>query len=327
MTTAAAIDSYDTAHAYLWERINYEQTAQMPYRSRSFKLQRMENLLALVGDPHRRTPALHIAGTKGKGSTAAMLDAALRAAGKRVGLYTSPHLDRIEERFVVDGAPCDAATFVRLVQRVQPAVEQMDEAAQRQGDGGPTYFEITTAMAFLLFAEQAVDLAVLEVGLGGRLDSTNVCLPQASIITSISFDHMQQLGHTLSEIAWEKAGVVKPGVPVVSGVVGAEAVDVIHRVAAERGAPLIQRGRDFDLAYHPAPPDAPPGTAGSLDYWPLGESAGLRRDGLRLSLLGAHQASNAALAIATLDWLNAHGQKIPEAAIADGLARARSGAR
>jgi dihydrofolate synthase/folylpolyglutamate synthase len=297
----------------------------MPHRLRSFKLARMERLLALLGDPQLRYPAVHIAGTKGKGSTAVMIDAMLRAAGYHTGLFTSPHLERIEERFVVSGAPCSESTFVDLMQRLRPAVETCEQASSElpDGDGAPTYFEITTALAMLLFAEQHVDIAVLEVGLGGRLDSTNVCRPAVTVITSISFDHTQQLGNTLAEIAREKAGIIKPGVPVVSGVTDDEPARVIRAVASDNGAELIEIQRDFGCNYQ----SSTPGSAARprpLDYWHRSQP---QRHGLQLALCGQHQTANAAVALATIDVLNDRAWQIDDDAIRAGLASATCAAR
>ena len=230
---------------FLMDRIDYERTLSMPCSEEAFKLDRMRELLRRLGDPQNRMPIVHVAGTKGKGSTAAMMAAVLSAAGYRTGLFTSPHLDRVEERIVIDGQPCSAEELAALVELVRPAVEALDrETEVEKGTGpicrndpegaahklelspcpplGPTYFEIITAAALCHFARRRVDAAVLEVGLGGRLDSTNVCTPAVSIITSISFDHVKQLGDTLAAIAAEKAGIIKPGVPVVSGVTADE---------------------------------------------------------------------------------------------------------
>jgi dihydrofolate synthase/folylpolyglutamate synthase len=247
MSATPLVSDYSSALAFLLDRVNYERTMQIPYRAAGFKLDRMRRLLALVGDPHLAVRAVHIAGTKGKGSTAAMLASVLQAAGYRTGLYTSPHLERIEERIAIDGRICPEEAFVALAAELQPAVERLDHEALASELGGPTFFEITTAMAFLRFARQRVDCALLEVGLGGRLDSTNVCQPEVCVITSISFDHMRQLGNTLAAIAGEKAGIIKPHVPVVSGVVLPEPRDVIAAQAAALDAPLYQRGIDYDF--------------------------------------------------------------------------------
>ena len=164
------------------------------------------------------TGSVHIAGTKGKGSTATMAASILRESGWRVGLYTSPHLDRVEERMCINGQPCAQNEFVNLMLQMQRAVNELDRHYSADGSIGLTFFEIITALAFLHFAKSHVDIAVVEVGLGGRLDSTNVCEPIVSVITSISYDHMTQLGSTLSSIATEKAGIIKRRVPVVTGV-------------------------------------------------------------------------------------------------------------
>ncbi len=250
----------NSAADFLLRRINYERTPNVPYLSGEFKLDRMRRLMSLLGDPHLDLKAIHIAGTKGKGSTAAMVASVLCAAGYRAGLYTSPHLERTEERIVIDGQACPPDKFLALAAQVQPAVERIDEESAAHGEMGPTFFEVTTAMAFLHFAQANVAAAVLEVGLGGRLDSTNVCRPEVCIITSISFDHVKQLGNTLALIAAEKSGIIKPGIPVISGVIDPEPRDVIAARAAELSAPLIQLGIDYDFS-----PPLPPGEGGGAD--------------------------------------------------------------
>ena len=235
---------------FLLGRENYERWRKMPYDPARMGLDRMHQLLEAIGSPQRGLPIVHVAGTKGKGSTSAMIAAALSAAGYRTGLFTSPHLERIEQRMTIDGQPCEVEEFTTLVDLLRPAVEALDRRAAKD-QTGPTFFEIMTAMAFLHFARQKVQAAVLEVGLGGRLDATNVCQPVVSVITSISFDHVQQLGNTLAAIAGEKAGIIKPGVPVVSGVVAAEARDVIRQVCRKRSCRLVERDVDFAFDYHP----------------------------------------------------------------------------
>jgi dihydrofolate synthase / folylpolyglutamate synthase len=238
---------------WLMGRINYERVSVIPYQERQLKLDRMRQLLTRLGQPDAGMKIIHVAGTKGKGSTSAMMAAMLTAAGYRTGVFSSPHLERIEERFSVDGEPCSAEELVSLVDRMRPIVAAMDEEAAAEGDpaDGPTYFEVTTAMALVHFVERQVDAAVLEVGLGGRLDSTNVCLPAVSVITSISLDHTKQLGNTLAAIAREKAGIIKPGVPVVCGVTEAEPQAVIAAIAREHGCRLIQLENDFGFEYSP----------------------------------------------------------------------------
>jgi len=227
---------------WLLSRINYERVAVIPYHERQLKLDRMRQLLTRLGQPDAALRIVHVAGTKGKGSTSAMIAGILTAAGYRTGVFSSPHLERIEQRFAVDGHPCSAEELVALVNRIRPVVKVMDDEAAAAGDplGGLTFFDITTAMALVHFVECGVDAAVLEVGLGGRLDSTNVCPPVVSVVTSISFDHTKQLGDTLALIAREKAGIIKPGVPVVCGVEQPEAQQVIAKVAREHGCRLIQ---------------------------------------------------------------------------------------
>ena len=303
-------------------RIDYERALAVPYRTREFKLDRMRRLLSLVGNPERGMRIIHVAGTKGKGSTSSILSGILMAAGFRVGLFTSPHLNRIEERMAVDSQPCTADELVGLVERLRPAVAVMDQEAARQqektgddGDGGPTYFELATAMGLLLFADRKVDMAVLEVGLGGRLDSTNVCEPVVAVITSISFDHTRQLGNTLAAIAREKAGIIKPGVPVVSGVIEPEPRDVIREVCRRQNAPLVELGRDFDFQYLPG--REPDGCRVNFD----GQSS--RYEGIRLGLIGRHQAANAAVALAVVEQLRLQGWAIPDDAARKGLADTR----
>lgn len=332
MQPALEVVDRQSALDYLFGRINYERTSGgVPYRSNEFKLDRMRRLLAGLGDPHLALKVVHIAGTKGKGSTAGMIASILRAAGNRVGVYTSPHLVDLEERMVVDGRQCDAASFVRLVSEVQQVAESMDRdyfAHERRP--GPTFFEITTAMAMLHFVRQNVDVAVLEVGLGGRLDSTNVCLPVVCGITSISFDHTKQLGNTLAAIATEKAGIIKPGVPVVSGVVDHEPRNAIESIAAQRQAPLIQRDAHFGAS----PDGRPAGVAANstaagerLNYWDQFDATRYELDEVTVGLLGSHQIQNAAVAIALARTMNGRGWAVSDQAIRAGLAQVACPAR
>lgn len=291
---------YRSALDFLFERIDYERVPKMPYTNRDLHLGRVRKLLSLLGDPHLQTKIIHIAGTKGKGSTTAILSAIFGASGLRCGSYTSPHLHFIEERFCLNNVPCSPATLLELLAPVREAAERMDAD---DALGGPTYFEIATAIAFLFFVQQQVDIAVLEVGLGGRLDSTNVCQPLVSLITSISFDHTKQLGNTLGKIAREKAGIIKPGIPVVSGATHPEARAVIENVAREQGSSIWQLGVDFDVAdYRPPSDDQVHGRfsirAKESIKLPVWENIGL-------GLPGEHQAANAAVALAALMHLPA----------------------
>ena len=294
-------------------------------------LERMRQLLEEIGSPERSMPVIHVAGTKGKGSTSAMIAAALSAAGYRTGLFTSPHLERIEQRMAIDGQPCEAEEFSMLVDLLRPAVEALDRRAA-PGQSGPTFFEIMTAMALLHFQRQKVQAAVLEVGLGGRLDATNVCQPAVSVITSISFDHAQQLGNTLAAIAGEKAGIIKPGVPVVSGVVEPEARDVIRQVCRKHGCRLIERDTDFAFDYHPPRHLEREAASGQVVYRQVAQSEPRSPSGrgaggeggqcvFDLALPGRHQAANAATALATLDVLRQALWNIPPDGRPAGLGR------
>ena len=204
------------AIAWLDRRINFERTPPGGTAA-AFGLARMRRLLAAVGAPHERLPVVHVAGTKGKGSTVAMLASILEDAGHLVGRYMSPHVHALEERICVAGRPIAAADLVAAFDAVIPAVERLDAAAARRGGRGPTWFEVVTAVALVHFVRAGVEIAVLETGLGGRLDATNVSRPVVSVITSISLDHMAVLGPTIGRIAGEKSGIIKRGVPVVSG--------------------------------------------------------------------------------------------------------------
>jgi len=203
-----------------------------------FGLSNSIQLMGLMGDPQRRFQSVHIAGTNGKGSTAAFLAGMLRAAGYRVGLYTSPHLVSFTERIRINGVPITEERVVGLAERVRARYENV-----RSAEGGPltpTFFEVTTAMAFTCFAEEQVDIAVVEAGMGGRLDSTNVIAPLVSVITNIDLEHTEFLGTTVGLIASEKAGIIKPGVPVVTGAVQPEVLAVIEQQARLAGSPVFR---------------------------------------------------------------------------------------
>lgn len=203
-----------------------------------FGLQNITTLSAALGNPHRAIPCAHVAGTNGKGSTAAMLESILRAAGLRTGLYTSPHLERVNERIRINGENVSDGDFAAAWTRVHSAIESLMASGALAAH--PTYFECVTAMAFLVFAEKKLDFAVYEVGLGGRLDSTNIVTPEVAVITSIDFDHESMLGHTIQEIAAEKAGIIKSGVSVVSAAERPEARTVIAQRCRELGAELAE---------------------------------------------------------------------------------------
>jgi dihydrofolate synthase/folylpolyglutamate synthase len=324
---AASTRDREAALAFLLSRIDYERAATIPYSHASMRLDRMRSLLEKLGNPQSQLRIVHLAGTKGKGSTAAILSAIFTASGKKTGLFSSPHLEHVEERIRVNSEPCSGEEFATLIAVIRPLVETMDaEATAREpGTMGPTYFEILTAMALLHFARVGCNVAVLEVGLGGRLDSTNACQSEIAVITSISFDHMQQLGNTLEEIAAEKAGIIKLGVPVVSGVIQTEPRDVIRRVAAERNAKLFELNEDFSYQYHPPTHLEAESMPGMIDWqWANPNRA---ETNLPLGLVGPHQGANAAVALSTIEVLNSRGWNITLEAVAQGLANVRWPAR
>ncbi|MGE5550977.1 MAG: bifunctional folylpolyglutamate synthase/dihydrofolate synthase [Bacteroidota bacterium] len=269
-------------------------------------LDRIEAILEMLGRPERRLRAVHVAGTNGKGSTVAMLDAILRAAGFRTGRYTSPHLVDYRERVALDGRPAPPEKLAAAFPRVWTAVERVKEGPA----GHPTQFEVGTALAFLVLAEAGIDLAVIEVGLGGRYDTTNVLDPLAAVLTHVALDHTDRLGPDLPSIAAEKAGIIKPGRPVAIAPQEPEALRVILAEAARRRAPVRLVGRDLACELLRAGEE---GTycrlRGARDY---GE--------VRVNLLGAHQAQNAAVAVAAVEALVEQGADIPMDAVQQGLA-------
>lgn len=319
---------YIDAVRYLMDRINYERTSEVPYDQQSYRLARMAYLLDLLGRPQDAAPVIHIAGTKGKGSVAWLVSETFRRAGLRTGLYTSPHLEHIEERFVVQGEPIPPSLWLEAL----PQLREGAERCSRSELGAPTFFEMTTALAWLVFRALRTEVNVIEVGLGGRLDSTNICNPALCVITSISYDHQQQLGHSLSLIASEKGGIIKPGVPVIHGARSPEARDVIRSIARQRGSPLWELGRDFEGRVQPCRLNvsAPDTSATSLFQFrssPPVPPLPTWESGMRLRMLGAHQADNAALAVAAwLQW-NASGGRLPVTALADSLAQTQVPAR
>jgi dihydrofolate synthase/folylpolyglutamate synthase len=287
----------DSLH-YLFSRLNYER-AGMPRTIGELRLSRMRRLLRLLDDPQRALAIVHVAGTKGKGSTSAMISSALTASGARTGLYCSPHLHRLEERYQIDGAVISEGELVALVDAVRPAVEAVDSFHFDTAVRPLTFFEITTAMGLLHFARRGCRCVVLEVGLGGRLDSTNVVRPAVAVITSISFDHMKLLGSTLGAIATEKAGILKRRCTAVIGVRGTEPRAAIERVALQRRATLRSIGDDFTMAYSPPVPPLAVPTPGRVRVRTWRRSW----EPKTLPLLGSHQAENATTALAALDAL------------------------
>ena len=282
--------NYQAALSYILSFTDYEKLPAFLYTAANFDLRRMAELLDRLGNPHLNSPAIHVAGTKGKGSTAAMIASALSAAGHRTGLYTSPHLHTFRERISVDGEMIAEEEFSSLTERLQP---EIDEVNRLHNYGEITTFEILTALAFAFFSKRRVDFQVLEVGLGGRLDATNVVTPQIAVITSISLDHAEVLGGSFARIAREKAGIIKPGALVVSAPQPGEAERVIDEVCHHNGASLIAVGRD--ITWRKSTSDL------------AGQSFEVRGRGgsyrLTIPLLGEHQLENAAIAVAAMEAL------------------------
>jgi dihydrofolate synthase/folylpolyglutamate synthase len=321
---------YQEALDYIFSYVNYERQARYSYNAVTFNLRRMEELLDKLGRPQDKFACVHIAGTKGKGSTSAMVESVLRAAGYRTGLYTSPHLHTFRERIRVSGELISKAELVDVLAHSKSAIEAVP---------GITAFEVMTALGFLYFAEKGVEWAVLEVGLGGRLDATNVVRPAVCGITSLSYDHTELLGHTLSLIAWEKAGIAKAGVPLVSAPQEPEAMGVIEQVCADIGARLVRVGQEWtfeasrvareDREPHPGEVSHSSDNRGCTPDL-SGQSLTVRRvtdslvlPDLRIRLLGRHQLVNATTAVAILAELNTQGVMITETAVRTGLAEAR----
>ncbi|MAI33315.1 MAG: bifunctional folylpolyglutamate synthase/dihydrofolate synthase [Rhodopirellula sp.] len=316
-------DAYEKALSFLYGQINYEKMTVSSANRYRFRLQRMSELLEELGlghylyslsSPKPPIPLIHIAGTKGKGSVAAMVAAMLTASGLRTGLYTSPHLHRLEERFRVDGETCPPEHLVALVEELSQAVE----SPTFRGDSnfpkeGPSFFELTTALALLHFERSHCEAIVLEVGLGGRLDSTNVCAPSISVVTSIGLDHQHVLGNDLTQIAAEKAGIIKQGVPVVSGVMDPAAQQVVESTAIEHRCTYWQLGRDFQFQ---GSEEAFWGSR--LVYTGPGDPG--KHIEISVPLEGTHQCRNAAIALATVEALGRQGSPLSDAAIDKGLA-------
>jgi dihydrofolate synthase/folylpolyglutamate synthase len=302
---------YKQALAELWRRSSYERgLISDPFGDAARAeqgLERIRQLLAALGDPHQNLPAVHIAGSKGKGSTGAFIAAAATAAGHRVGFYTSPHLHRFPERLTVDGQPLPDDAFAVEAQIVAAAARQLEGSGPDVGQ--VTTFEMLTAMAFSAFTRRGCQLAVIEVGLGGRYDSTNVIDPVVSVITRIDLEHTAVLGPTYADIAWQKAGILRRGVPAVSSPQVPAAAKTIVDAAAEVGSPLQIAGRDWswDGTWRSFEAKGPWGTLSQLT----------------LGIRGPHQVENACTALAALDIVDAAGIHMPEDSIRTGLATAR----
>ncbi len=299
--TTHSLRTLGEAIDYLYSYVNWEVERHVRYSPEVMTLERPRKVLSALGDPHRQYPVIHITGTKGKGSVGAMSAAALQAAGLRVGLYSSPHLQDFRERFRINNRLIGEEDFIALVNQLRPVIEPIPDI---------TWFEVTTALAFLFFAQQEVDVAVIEVGLGGRLDATNVVVPVVSVITSLSYDHTYLLGDSLASIAREKGGIIKPGVPAVSAPQPPEALEVLAEIAADVGAPLTLVGRDWLYT---------PGTSTRDGQTFIAGPAGSPHEVYRTALTGEHQALNATVALAALEWVRRAGLVVPDEAVRDGF--------
>jgi len=303
-----AFRSYKEAMEYLFAQTDYEKQSHLRYNKDTFDLERMKKLLSLLGDPHKKVPTAHIAGTKGKGSTAAMLGKMLEANGYKVGLFTSPHLIHLHERIMVNSEMISEREMYRLLNRVHAPLEKMAK------DNAPTFFEIMTALAFLHFVDTKVDIGVIETGLGGRLDSTNVIDPKVIGITSLSIDHQNQLGKTIDSIAKEKAGIMKEGVPIVTVQQDPNAMQVLKSEAEAVKAPLSVTGGDIDFSHRfETSREDGPHTRVCLT------TPTSKFEHLRVPLHGKHQAINCGLALAMLDKLKASGYEIDNEKASKGL--------
>ncbi len=308
VSTKKAFRTFQQAQKWLFERTDYEKQEYLRYNVTTFSLDRMEKLLSLLGNPQKKLTAVHIAGTKGKGSTATMLGKMLESNGYKVGLYTSPHVVQLNERITVNSKLISDRQLLGLLNRVYDPVEKLAKK------DAPTFFEIMTAMAFMHFIDSEVDIAVIETGLGGRLDSTNVILPKVIGITSLSIDHPQQLGNSLDKIAREKAGVFKKGVPVVTCEQDPVAMKILKHEAAATKSPLNVTGGDIDFSYRfETSREHGPHTRICLT------TSTSKFEHLRVPLHGTHMAINCGLALAMLDKLKAEGFKIDIEKVTEGL--------
>lgn len=306
--SSVKITNYTTALRWLYDHVDHERMRMVRYDERTFSLARMRRLLDVLGNPHQQLKAVQVAGSKGKGSTCAMLASMLRQCGYTVGLYTSPHLIDLRERITIDGTMIsynEVAEIFKLIAAKEKVL----------GATPPTFFEIMTAAALRYFADQAVDVAVLETGLGGRLDCTTVVDPLVSGITHISYDHMNILGETLSEIAREKAGIFKKDIPSLTVAQEPEVAEVLKSAAEAVGAPLETTGDQIDFSFRfEANRELGPHTRVCLT------TPTSRFEHLPVPLRGEHQAYNCGLALAMLDKLRGHGFNLPEEKVIEGLA-------
>ena len=312
-------NAYSQALDYLYSFVDYSLKHISELAKAEFNLDRMFALMEGLGEPQKKYPIIHVAGTKGKGSVSALCASALQAAGYKTGLYTSPHLWDYVERIQIDGEPISHGQLIELVEEVKPAVAKIPKL---------TTFEITTALGLFAFAKNGVNAAVIEVGLGGRLDATNILTPKVSVITSLSYDHMAVLGNTLAEIAGEKAGIIKQGIPVVSAPQTGEALEVLGRIAKEKKCQFILVGKDIKFERIGSSLDgqnlhlSSPALSKVEGF--LFHSQQTQSVDLTIPLLGAHQIENAAIAYTAL---KTSGIPISDEAIQQGFARVKWPAR
>ena len=332
--------SYEDAQTFLHKAIDYEKLISYQYNSSTFSLDRMVKMLEYVGNPHKAFASIHITGTKGKGSTSIMMSTILERAGLRTGLFTSPHLIDLKERIQINHQNISEYDFTSILNELRQYIQHLLDT---EPSTSPTFFEILTAVAMLYFKKERVEMAVLEVGLGGRLDSTNVVIPEVSIITNVGFDHTAILGNTLSSIAYEKAGIIKQGIPVVSAVESPEALSVIEKTCKEKDARLYLLGRDIwildfglrnaDLSLNPQfqlpnskseirSPKSERGLMCTIKTWRH------TYPDIFLPVVGTHQAKNCALVLGALEIMREQGNiSIDDETIRNALARVYCPAR
>jgi len=292
---------YQEALDYIYSFVDYSLTKNLRYSPEKFNLSRMYRFLELIGNPHQDYATIHVAGTKGKGSICAMISSILSHSGYITGFYSSPHMIYFTERIRIGDQLISQKEIADYVDYLKPFIDQVEQI---------TTFEITTALAFKYFSDQKVDFAVIEVGLGGRFDATNVITPKVSVISTISFDHTKILGNTLSKIAFEKSGIIKNNVPVVVSRQKRTAMKMIQSIAQERSAPLIDTNESYRV------------TSGqrTLDYQEfMIQNSSTSTDWIRLPLIGSHQLENARTAYAVINELHDQGVKISAAAVKQGF--------
>ena len=295
--------NYRSALSYLNNYINYEAKPATAYAPEKFNLNRVRGLLELIDNPHLHYASVHIAGTKGKGSVAAMTESVLRSSGHITGLFTSPHIHDLRERIRVNGNIISQKSFAQLLTELQPQIEMTQNI---------TYYEITTILALEWFARQSIDIAILEVGLGGRLDATNVVTPSVCAITTISYDHMELLGNTIEDIAAEKAGIIKAGVPIISGPQSDSALAVLEQQAAAINAPFVDSSKEWAWEHIES------NFSNQLfAIWRFNQHRNIAK--YRIPLLGQHQIENVTIVMTIIDQLCHQGWIIPKSAVNTGL--------